>query len=272
MAVSSTVAGLPSPPELVVELEESHARFLRDVVGSASGAAAGPVRRFRSGLPSPLLNGSLWAGDVVSADSLPGIAKEIVLAGGPASLWVPDRLVTGRTARELVSLGLVRTPTWSGLALDLRAADQLHDPPGAFLVQESHDLESDRMFTRTWNQAAIEVPEAAEAVLSEKVESARAHGVVRPLIAWSHAAPAAVCLLSRSGRSVALHGICTIPTVRRHGIASALVLHALRTAHAEGAEYAIATAPAPATEMLRGLGFLVYTGWERFEWRPENAL
>jgi GNAT superfamily N-acetyltransferase len=272
MAVASTVPGLPSPPELVSVLEESHSQFLLQVAGRPAGPGQGPIRWYRSGLPSPLLNGCVWAGDAVALDTLGGIAERLVEEPGPSSLWIPDRLVTGQTARDLVSHGLERAPPWSGLALDLRAAEQLHDPPGAFLVQESHDLESDRLFSRTWNVAALDLPEVAEAVLSEHIESARAHGVVRPLIAWSHAAPAAVCLLSRDDESCALHGLATLPSVRRHGIASSLVLHALRLAHAEGARYALATAPPIATEVLRGLGFLPFTGWERFEWRPDNAV
>ncbi|MCI4331434.1 MAG: GNAT family N-acetyltransferase [Thermoplasmata archaeon] len=272
MAVASTVSELPSPPELVTVLEESHCQFLRQVAGRPAESSLGPVRWFHSSLPSPLLNGCVWAGDAVGLDSLGGIATRLVEEPGPSSLWIPDRLVTGQTARDLISLGLERTPPWSGVALDLRSADQTHEPSGAFLVQESHDLESDRLFTRTWNLAGVDLPEAAEAVLSEHIESARAHRALRPLIAWSHAAPAAVCLLAGGPGYIAVHGLSTLPAVRRHGIASSLVLHALKLAHAEGARYAVAVVPPAGAEMLAKLGFLPYTGWERFEWRPENAV
>lgn len=272
MAVSTTVAGLPPPPELVELLEGTHVRFLLQVAGRPAGAPTGPIRWYRSGLPSPLLNGCVWAGDAVSLESLGGVADDLARESGPASLWIPDRLVTGQTARQLVAHGLERSRPWSGMALDLRAADQLHEAPAAFLVQESRDLESDRLFSRTWNLAGIDVPEPAEAVLSELVESARGHGIARPLLAWSHAAPAAVCLLSREGDAAVIHGLATVPSVRRHGIASALVLHALRTAAAEGARYAVATVPPAGTELLGRLGFQAFTGWERFEWRPSNAV
>jgi GNAT superfamily N-acetyltransferase len=65
---------------------------------------------------------------------------------------------------------------------------------------------------------------------------------------------------------VGLYGVATLPAYRRQGLATALMLHALRAARAEGISIATLYASEMGQEVYRRLGFRQYCIVERYVW------
>lgn len=94
---------------------------------------------------------------------------------------------------------------------------------------------------------------------------------LRIYLGWLGHRPVATAMCFHGAGVAGLYGVATLPAYRRQGLATALTLHALREARADGYRLATLYASAMGVEVYRRLGFEVYCTIDRYVWTGEPA-
>lgn len=83
--------------------------------------------------------------------------------------------------------------------------------------------------------------------------------------------PVATVKLFYSAGIVCVHHVVTIHPMRRRGIGTAMVVHALREARDRGYRVAVLTSSADGFNAYERIGFRTYCTVQRYRWRPETG-
>lgn len=89
---------------------------------------------------------------------------------------------------------------------------------------------------------------------------------LRIYLGWLGRKPVATAMCFRGAGVAGLYGVTTLPAYRRQGLTTALTLHTLREARADGYRIATLYASAMGFEVYRRLGFEAYCTIDRYVW------
>ncbi len=204
------------------------------------------ITSYLSGRPEMMRNGVFFT-DLAPARGLP-----FVWWGGPSRR--PRDL-----GRRLLAQGLVLDAVDPGLAADLTALPEDLPAPAELAIERVRDEEGLRLWHRTLDNKAAEQMAAQQGAdyryVAERFDD---DDSCHLFLAWLHGEPVATCELLLGAGVAGIYCVGTLPTARRRGIGSAIVLAALREAHAAGYRVGVLGSSPMGLGVYQGLGFVEY--------------
>lgn len=185
------------------------------------------------------------------------------------SWWVTPSSRPKNLAQRLEAHGLKLTMQDIGMAVDLhRLNETLPVPPGV-TIERVRDTKT----MQEWTQAfacGFELDERALNSYSELLMSVPPdrHPLQPYYLARLNGQPVATSALYCEAGVAGIYEVCTIPSARRSGIGSAVVLAALRDARAMGYRIAVLQASSMGKPIYQRLGFSTYCTFYAYQWRP----
>lgn len=270
------VAGcvVPDPPAVIAAVAASLANFA-SAVGRAEGGQLHRESRatwFMSGAPVPLLNGILSSEltpELLTHEAL-RLVRRFQGMGVPFRWWVgPDPQVMG-LADPLGGLGVERLESAIGMAAPLfESSQRIPEVPG-LLVERVRDRQGLRIFANVLRRGELGGSESEEHELVRVFASTLASSSTAStlLLGLQDGRPVGCAKLDFGTEHASLSCIATVPESRRQGVASTLIVGAMREAAAARKSFLVVLSNAASVSLARKLGFAEYCAYDVYEWRP----
>jgi GNAT superfamily N-acetyltransferase len=229
------------------------------------------LRWFACGVPDEAFNGVIRAR--LEPDEVDSTIER-VLAGFRRRV-VPARWQIGPTTRPttlasaLLDHGFTLDEHEPGMALDLRVLNQTVLPPTELLIETVDDAAALREWIEVWGCGA---PGSVRACWWDVYSTLGLADDApwRYYLARWNGEPVAVAKLYYDAGVVCVHHVVTLPAMRRRGIGTAIVVHALRAARDRGYRVAILTSSELGFNAYEGIGFRTYCTVSRYRWQPDS--
>lgn len=269
----NTVLQRASVASLVSAIEDNLVLHFTEF-GSFPGADlhSGPdLVRLVTGVSHPVLNGVFRSR--IPPDSVAAIVRETLHVF--FSRRVPMRWIVGPSAspidlrEHLEACGVRYAREWVGMVADLDTIEEAGPPLVDLVIDEvgtSQTLEK-------WTQALClgnGFPEPVARVFAGVFgAAARREDVrLRHYLASIDGEPLATCTLSLAAGVAGVYWVATVPKARRRGIATALVLAALRDARSTGYRFAVLHSTQMGQGVYRQIGFYDVCTLKIHVWQP----
>jgi ribosomal protein S18 acetylase RimI-like enzyme len=175
---------------------------------------------------------------------------------------LPIAFSVGPTARPanlkdyLIARGFVHERTKIAMAINIAEIQDGTPPPQELTLQEITDTET-LGFLRTIEIQGFDSSETmAQAYYDTYVHSGFGAGTSwHHFLAWQHNTPVAIASLLLHAGVAGIYGVATIPEARRQAVATAITLHALRTAHSLGYRVAVLAPSEMSINLYHRIGF-----------------
>jgi GNAT superfamily N-acetyltransferase len=227
------------------------------------------LRWFVGGAPDEAFNGVIHAQlepEQVS-DAIERMLDEFRRRGVPARWQIGPTTSPSTLRSALLAHGFTHDEDEPGMALDLRAMNDNVLVPPDLTIETVDDDAGLRQWIEVWGCGAP----ASVRVCWWNVYSFLGLSEDEPwryyLARWN-GEPVAVIKLYYDAGVVCVHHVVTIPAMRRRGIATAIVVHALREARNRGYRVAILTSSPDGFNAYQRIGFRTYCTVSRYRWRP----
>jgi GNAT superfamily N-acetyltransferase len=230
------------------------------------------LRWFACGVPDEAFNGVIRAR--LEPDEVDN-AIERVLAEFQRR-FVPARWQIGPTTRPatlasaLLDHGFTLDEHEPGMALDLQTMNEQVVAPCELAIEMVGDPSGLRAWIDVWGCGAPDSVRQCWWDVYHALGPADGAPWRYYLARWQDE-PVAVAKLYYDAGVVCVHHVVTIPTMRRRGIGTAIVVHALREARDRGYRVAILTSSELGFNAYRGIGFRTYCTVSRYRWQPRGA-
>jgi GNAT superfamily N-acetyltransferase len=252
-----------SPATLAAAIEANEVAYWRYHVQVAGWELIeGPgITGYLSGRPEMMRNG------VFFTDLAPEAANDAIAAaidrfrarGLPFVWWGGPSRRPRDLGRRLLAQGLVLDAVDPGLAADLAALREDLPVPAGLSIERVRDEEGLRLWHRTLdNKPADQLAAQQSADYRYVAEPFDDDDSCRLFLARLHGEPVATCELLLGAGVAGIYCVGTLPTARRQGIGSAIVLAALREARAAGYRAGVLGSSPMGLGVYQGLGFVEY--------------
>jgi GNAT superfamily N-acetyltransferase len=230
------------------------------------------LRWFACGVPDEAFNGVIRAQlelDQVD-DAVERMLTEFRRRDVPARWQIGPTTRPSTLGRTLLTHGFTLDEDEPGMALDLTAMNEHVLAIPELTIETVTNARGLREWIEVWGCGA---PESARQCWWD-VYSALGLADEEPwryyLARWN-GEPVAVVKLYYDAGIVCVHHVVTIPSMRRRGIGTAIVVHALREARDRGYRVAVLTSSELGFNAYREIGFRTYCAVSRYRWRPEGV-
>jgi ribosomal protein S18 acetylase RimI-like enzyme len=219
------------------------------------------ITSYMSSRPEVMRNG------VFFTDLAPGVADDAIAAtierfrarSLPFVWWGGPSRRPHDLGRRLLAHGLVLDAVDPGLAADLTALREDLPAPAGLSIERVRDDEGLRLWLRTLdNKTAEQMAAQQSADYRYVAERFDGDDSCRLFLARLHGEPVATCELLLGAGVAGIYCVGTLPTARRRGIGSAIVLAALREARAAGYRAAVLGSSPMGLGVYQRLGFVEY--------------
>ncbi len=227
---------------------------------------------FVTGMPYPSFNRVLHAQfeseDVdarIEAALAPFKARNVPMAWHTGPTTRPSNL-----GERLIAHGLKCTSDEPGMAADLRALDDDTKLSLDFIIERVDDLAGLRTWSEIFTTAFGQSESAAEATVAVETDLGIGDHPWRRLYVGSLCGePVATAMLFLGAGVAGIHGVGTLPKVRRRGLGKAMTVTPLLEARAMGYRVGVLHASPLGVGVYRKLGFQEYCRLCRYVWPGE---
>jgi GNAT superfamily N-acetyltransferase len=227
------------------------------------------LRWFACGMPDEAFNGVIRAQlepEQVD-DAIERMLAEFRRRSVPARWQVGPTTSPATLGSALLAHGFTHDEDEPGMALDLRAMNQTDLLVPDLTIETVGDDAGLRQWIDVWGCGAPGSVRACWWNVYHFLGLAEDQPWRYYLARWN-SEPVAVTKLYYDAGVACIHHVVTVPTMRRRGIGTAIVVHALREARDRGYKVAILTSSPDGFNAYQRIGFRTYCTVSRYRWRP----